>query len=195
MKNLALVTALIAVVHPVANAAESAVDRFHRIYRNISSVRCSFSLDGTITGNLVAVRGKGYRLDVADRLIVSDGASVWNITKSTKTVVIDAVRKNGEELNLERLFFSLLSVYRATPSPEGKGNLILLPPAPAVRIAGVERAVVVVDASMGVKEVTVDDGATTSTWKIRKLQLDAKPTAAEKFSFDAPKGWTVIDLR
>lgn len=191
---LAGVVAAIAAPAPVT-ASESIVHRFHRTYQTLQSVRCTFVLDGTHTGQLFAERGKGYVLALADRKIISNGTTVWNVTPTTKTVIVNSALQNGEDLSLERLFFTLLSVYRATAVNGATNQLELRPPAPAVRVAGVQSARVTVDNNMRVTKVVVNDGATESTWVIKNLQLNAKPLATERFTYEPPSGWTTVDLR
>ncbi len=194
--NAVLAGVVAAIAAPVpAIASESIVNRFHRTYQALQSVRCTFVLDGTHTGQLFAMRGKGYVLAMADRRIISNGTTVWNITPATKTVIVNNALQNGEDLSLERLFFTLLSVYRASAVQGATNQLDLRPPAPAVRVAGVQSARVTVDDNMRVTKVVVNDGATESTWVLKNLQLNAKPLATERFTYEPPSGWTTVDLR
>jgi outer membrane lipoprotein-sorting protein len=194
--NLIVVAGVSAIAMVSSQAAsESIVDRFHRTYQTLQSVRCTFALNGVHAGQLMAVRGKGYILTLPDRQIISNGITVWNVTPSTKTVIINAVQHNGEDLSLERLFFSLLSVYRASSVKGASNELELLPPSPSVRIAGVTSARVTVDTKMRVSKVVVADGSSTSVWTLSNVRLNVPSGPTERFTFDSPAGWTTIDLR
>jgi outer membrane lipoprotein-sorting protein len=175
--------------------AQSLADRFHATYHALQSVRCTFTLDGQHTGELFAVRGKGYILTLADRKIICDGKTVWNVTPSTKTAVINSVTINGDDMNLERLFFSLMSIYHASPVKGAPNELDLIPPSISMRVAGVASARVTVDSKMRVTKVVTNDGTATAVWTMKSLQLNAPQSAAQRFTFDPPSGWTTIDLR
>lgn len=58
-----------------------------------------------INGHIIAKKGNKYRITMGDRIISSDGATVWNYSSTQNTVLIS----NFKEINsssLENLFFT-----------------------------------------------------------------------------------------
>lgn len=178
--------------------APTLAERFHARYVSLRSIRCTFTDAGGLTGTLEAVRGGKYQVKLPDRRIISDGRTVWNITPSSKTVIVNSLHSDTDDLSLERVFFTLMAVYRGsvTSGPDGKGiaTIRLVPPAPDAVIGGIDQADVVIDRSLRVRSVAVRDGAALTRWTITAMTFDPK-LAASTFTYAPPKDWNVVDLR
>jgi outer membrane lipoprotein-sorting protein len=192
-----LVAATGAVITPRAAAGDDIVLRFQQRYHGLTSVRCSFAGSPGPRGTLVAVRGGKFRLETSDRIIVSDGKAVYNATPSSKTVIINRFNPKATDVSIERMFFDILTVYRATAS-QGAGNshtLRLLPPSPTAIVSGVRELTATIDASsMNISRLvaTTDSGQYTFTISNLKVNRSVPPSA---FTYAPPSGWEVIDLR
>lgn len=175
-------------------AGEDPIDHFLRRYAGLKSVDVSFTSD-RLEGRLRARKGGLYRIEAGDRLFVSDGSTIWNVQRTTKTVVLDRAMAQPEEMSVDRIFFVLLNVY--TPSVKVGGaspTLRLSPPDPTARIAGVEWADVSMNANYEITAITVREGGSTTTWKITNLRRDPK-LGVDLFSYTIPEGWNAVDLR
>ena len=128
-------------------------------------------------------------------MFVSDGASIWNVQRTTTTVVIDRATSQTEEMSVDRIFFVLLNVYTPTVKTSGPSPVLrLAPPDPSAKIAGVEWADVAMDAKHEITSITVRENGITTRWTITSLRRDPK-LAADLFTFSAPNRWSVVDLR
>lgn len=179
--------------------AASIGERFHRTYASLRSLSCTFTDGRGLQGTLSAIKGGKYRVALPDRSMISDGTSVWNVTPSTKTVIINALRSNAssdEDLSIERMFFTLMAVYRVKSEQRVSSTTVLrlVPPSSSATIGGIVWADVTVDASMNVRRITVNDGTATSTWTINALRRNVT-IPARTFSYTPPPNWQVIDLR
>lgn len=173
-------------------------ERFHQRYVSLRSISCSFKDGSGLRGQLEAMRGGRYMVTLPDRRIISDGKTVWNVTPATKTVIVNAMQGSADDLSLERVFFTIMAVYRGSvtsgPDKKGTATLRLVPPAPNAVIGGVEQADVTIDRSMRVRSISVKDGSALTRWTITAMTLDPKLDAS-RFSYVPPKGWNVVDLR
>ena len=179
--------------------ASDMAERFHRTYASLRSLSCTFTDPSGLKGSIQAVKGGKYRLQLPDRVMVSDGRSVWNATSSTKTVIINALQSGAattDDLSIERVFFTLLAVYRVQHEQQARGltTLRLVPPSPTATVGGVEWADVVVDKAMSVRSITVHDASSTTSWTITQVRRNPS-IAASTFSYVPPSNWQIIDLR
>lgn len=173
-------------------------ERFHATYSSLRSLSCTFTDASGVRGSVAAVRGGKYDIRLPDRRIISNGTTIWNVTPTSKTIIINAMNVSSEDLSIERVFFTLMAVYRiqneSKPDARKHITLRLVPPAPSAIVGGVEWADVTVDASMNVHAITIHDGTSTTRWAISQLKRDRTITAST-FTFTPPKDWQVIDLR
>lgn len=197
-----IVAATAATIPAVPAVAPSSIaERFQLRYARLRSVRATFSLDQHTKGAMTVVRGRGYDITVGDRRIVSDGRSVWNIQPTTRTVVINAVADGGGgEASVEQIFFSMLSMYRATvvsgPDAKGRATLRLTPPAGGSPVADVTRADVEIDRTLTVRSIRIHDNTSaTATYTLRNVVMDNKADESRSFGYTPPAGWQVVDLR
>ncbi|KAB2893958.1 MAG: hypothetical protein D8M52_06520 [Chlorobi bacterium] len=192
-----IIVGLLLAVVPVlsANTNTKLLKQFRNTYGGITSAEISFS-SGVASGTITAVKGKGYRITLPDQEFISDNSTVWQINKRTKTVVINAVSSAGQTASLDQMFFVLMNIYvpSVVSSVPGKACIRLTPPHQSAAIAGVEYANVYLNKKNGITRIVVSDGQHETEWTIRsiKTRVQVKPSA---FTFTAPKGWQVIDLR
>lgn len=178
-------------------ATDDLVMRFQQRYQGLKSVRCSFSGSGNQRGTLAAVRGGKYRLSMNDRIIVSDGTSIYNASPSAKTVIINRFNPKATDVSIERVFFELLTVYRATvQSADGvQRTLRLVPPASSAVVYGVRELSVIVNAStLAISRCTATTDSGQFTFAITDLKLNTS-LPASTFVYTPASGWEVIDLR
>lgn len=178
-------------------AADDVVTRFQQRYQGLTSVRCLFSGAANQRGTLAAVRGGKFRLTTSDRIIVSDGSSVYNATPSAKTVIVNKFNPRATDVSIERVFFELLTVYRASVQASNGvyRTLRLVPPSPNAVVNAVRELSVVVHATtLTVTSITATTDAGQFSFTISQLKINA-PVPAATFAYTAPTGWEVIDLR
>lgn len=178
-------------------AAEDLIMRFQQRYQGITSVRCAFSSSANLNGTLAAIRGGKFRMTMSDRVIVSDGTSVYNATPSTKTVIVNRFNPKASDVSIERVFFELLTVYTATiqSATGATRSLRLIPPAPSAVVHGVRELTVILRAdTLAISSITAITDAGRFTFSITNLKINVG-IPGSTFSYVPPAGWEVIDLR
>jgi outer membrane lipoprotein-sorting protein len=198
MKPRIVTSWLVAACSSTVLHASQLSDRFHQTYSTLRSLSCTFTESSGIKGSIAAMRGGKYDVRLPDRRLVSDGSTVWNVTPSSKTVILDRYRTNADDLSIERIFFTLMAVYRIQREEKltstGRTILRLVPPADNALVGGVAWADVTIDAKMNVHSITINDGTATSRWTITGLKRNPS-LSPSAFSFKPASGWQVIDLR
>lgn len=177
-------------------AGQTLVDKFQITHRTMKSAKVIFSSPNGFGGTITAIRGGRYRVEFTDRLIVSDGKTVWSATHSAKTVVINSYNASKADVSLERVLFDILSVYHAVILKESSsgGIIRLTPPSEQTVISGVTRIDAEVNTKGYVKSLTITEHGSTSTYTFSRFVPNA-PAPASLFHWSVPKGWTVVDLR
>lgn len=195
----AIIAAASVAISPIrAIAADDLVARFQQRYQGLKSVRCTFNGAANQRGTLAAVRGGKFRLITGDRIIVSDGSSVYNATTSAKTVIVNRFNPKATDVSIERVFFDVLTIYRASVLSAKGGattTLRLVPPASTAVVYGVRELLVVINtSSLVITSITATTDAGQYTFAISELKINSS-VPASVFTYAAPQGWEVIDLR
>lgn len=198
MQTRTITTWVVAAYSTTVLCASELSERFHRTYSTLRSLSCSFTESSGLKGSLAAMRGGRYDVQLPDRRLVSDGSTVWNITPGSKTVILDRYRANADDLSIERIFFTLMAVYRIQREERSastrRTTIRLVPPAPNALVGGVAWADVVIDDKLTVHTITINDGTATSQWTITGLKRNPS-LSRTAFSYRPAPGWQVIDLR
>ena len=198
MKPRIVTSWIVAACSSTLLSASQLSDRFHQTYSTLRSLSCTFKESSGLKGSIAAMRGGKYDVRLPDRQLVSDGSTVWNITPSSKTVILDRYRANADDMSIERIFFTLMAVYRVQReekiSSTGRTTLRLVPPAQDAMVGGVAWADVTIDDRMNVHSITINDGTATSRWTITGLKRNPS-LSPSTFSYKPASGWQVIDLR
>lgn len=178
-----------------SSSAQDLSEQFQASYANLRSVSCVFEGGYGITGSLTAAKGKGYRIELPTRSIVSNNKLVWNAEKKSKTVIVNQYNPSNSDVSLDQVFFVLFNVYaREIKSVSGKTKTVRLFPAnPTAMIAGVSEVLVFMDAKLSITKISLVQDGNASHWNISKLKRNGKYSPSV-FVYTLPKGWTVIDL-
>ncbi|MBI3259104.1 MAG: outer membrane lipoprotein carrier protein LolA [Ignavibacteriae bacterium] len=174
-------------------------------YGSASSLQCNFSsVLGTqtpITGTVKAKKGNKFVLDLGSRVIVCNGETVWNYTKTTNTVVVSNYEDKGQ-ISIEKVFFTYLNAYTSattfaerTSKGEKYTTLRLLPPSPDKIINGVQSISIALNPkTFAIQRISLTDPSGNQMWKLSSLKTDSK-LADSVFEFNPPKEVQVVDMR
>ncbi|MBC8124101.1 MAG: outer membrane lipoprotein carrier protein LolA [Candidatus Kapabacteria bacterium] len=181
---------------PNAFAGGDLLDRFQARYRSANTIRCTFTTASGSTGSIIAMRGGKYRVTVPDRTIISNGKTVWSVTASAKSVIMNTYRAQSNDLSLEKVFFDVMNIYKGQIIERGRigGTIRLTPQDSRTVIAGVTKAEVTLDESMRATRIVLTENGTTTVYTISKMVINPK-VKASTFTYSPPKGWELIDLR
>jgi outer membrane lipoprotein-sorting protein len=185
-----------------AQTAQEMAKELETLYRKGAGTTISFSLDGAKNSLTFSNTVSKFRIESPDDLIISDGTTIWHYGKKKKEVVIDKISSKGSSLaSAEELlkfstnYSSILShkkgIYELQLSPnatisklmENIGGISLLVFTFTKSHSGV--VIKKVSAKTSNKNFTVGNIKIASLGKLN----------TSLFSFDAPKGTKVIDLR
>jgi outer membrane lipoprotein-sorting protein len=112
-------------------------------------------------------------------------------------VIVNKFNPRATDVSIERVFFELLTVYRASVQASSGvyRTLRLVPPSPNAIVNAVRELSVVVHATtLAVTSITATTDAGQFSFAITQLKINA-PVPAATFTYKAPTGWEVIDLR
>lgn len=170
-------------------------------YKNPKSLILKFKLkEMNVNGTIHAAAGNKYILDLSDRIIVSNGETIWNYDKFKNSVMISTF-ESLSSASLEKFFFEILvKYYPVKVSKENSSNkrpayLMLLEPAkPSDAIEGVKQIKLWASVkSLDIVSLAIISNSQTQTFDIEKIEIN--PKSLPSFSFTAPKDAKIIDLR
>lgn len=160
--------------------------------------------DGEHVTLVADVRSKKVRIETASMTIVSDGQTVYNYQKRNNQLTIDALGKGRASAlsNPKELFLFATNYSAKLVSSKGKGYVLALTPNDRVQAA--------LQAAGGISEITFKLNVANQKLNIRSAMAASngknvetgaltvkslKTIQPNQFTFDAPKGAKVIDLR
>ena len=147
-----------------------------------------------LTGKMYFKKENNIRLELGNQTIVADGKTSWNYNKKNKKVIISDYDEAGSGLlSINYLVYQYPSECDLSLSTEGTSQILNLKPKSKKNNLGevklyiskenlIDKAVISNPAS-GTMEVSF------SNYKLNQNLPDSK------FSFTAPEGTTVVDLR
>ena len=147
-----------------------------------------------LTGKMYFKKENNIRLELGNQTIVADGKTSWNYNKKNKKVIISDYDEAGSGLlSINYLVYQYPSECDLSLSTEGSSQILNLKPKSKKNNLGevklyiskenlIDKAVISNPAS-GTMEVSF------SNYKLNQNLSDSK------FSFTAPEGTTVVDLR
>jgi len=185
-----------------AQTAQEMSKELETLYRKGAGTTISFSLDDAKNSLTFSNTVSKFRIESPDDLIISDGATIWHLSKKKKEVVIDKISTKGSSLATAEELLKFSTNYSSVLSH--KKNVYELSLAPSANISklmesigGISLLIFTFTEShykIDIKKIsakTSNKNYQVSNIKIKSLaKLDNK-----LFTFDPPKGVKVIDLR
>lgn len=173
---------------------ESVVTTFtQKVKFGFSNIRQEFS------GTLTMKKPNKFRIESEHQTLVTDGRTVWAYSPVNKQVVIDHYKENRNTISPEQFLMSLPETYYAAVlGTEKKGETLqvilkLVPKDDAAFIRSVKLWVEM--SSWVVRSMEIEDvNETVTTYVINELTLNS-PVADGVFTFSAPAGTEIVDLR
>lgn len=149
--------------------------------------------------SISAKRGNKFILDMPDRTIICDGKNVWNYTKEKKSVVISAFNAASGGISVEKIMLDVIAKYKATSltnQGKGKNALWMLNLQPnGETLYGIRSITLGLDDSKKIiRRISISSDQGSQEWTVKSLQINPKLSDAA-FSYSAPKGVEVIDMR
>jgi outer membrane lipoprotein-sorting protein len=173
---------------------------FNQLKNNFSSLdKISFSFQSmenkSYQGKLIASKDGKYKLFLPDKIIISDGNTIWNYTIKDKLVVIS--NNTSQNNSLQTIFFNIIHNFFPTELKDilnsRKGKLLQLNLQSKTNKQ--EQLVLFLDQkSLQIQQIIFNYNNATGNYTINKLIINPK-VADSEFTFKTPKGVEEIDLR
>jgi outer membrane lipoprotein carrier protein len=190
------------------DSAQEILEKVRQKYESITDaeirfaqkVKFSLSKAGeTTSGTLLIKKGHKYRVETGTQTIVTDGVTVWSYTPALKQVLVDRFKEDERSLTPEHLLLGTSGGY--VPILIGKARLgktetTLLKLTPQDEQSLVSEIRLWVDEEdWTVRQVEVlDVNGKQITYTVEQLRLNIG-VPDSRFTFQAPEGVEVVDLR
>ena len=188
------------VVLQAQTAAELTSDLEH-VYNNAAAVELSFSFAGEKCSMTIGPKNGSYRILAGDEQFIGDGHTAWHVLSKKHQVLIDNISKNNQSVTATALL-DFSANYDATTSATKNGNILTLTPHASIasifKEAGNIHTISFLLKGSGKKLHIVSITATSNDGdkKLGNLKIKTlKSAPSSLFSYTAPKGYTVTDLR
>lgn len=208
MKVLKYLTLVIIVFSPYlvfAQDAQEIIKQVQNKYSGINDAKATFSMSDKVTGGkstsasgtLWIQKENKYKIKTSSFTLITDGVTSWSYTPSKKQVVIDNYKDDGNTFSPNKYLFNypqnFYSEYSKSETVSGKECYVLqLTPRNS---GGITSAKVWIDKSEYlIRKISISTKELTRTYTLKSISLNPGLSSSE-FSFTAPSGVEVIDLR
>jgi chaperone LolA len=192
-----------------AQSVDDIVEEIQERYEGLENLSAEFKqveffqLTGSkneTTGKIYVKNGTQYRLETEDRIIVTDGVTVWTYSMFNNQILIDRVKKNDVSVLPRDLLFKYPRDYYAsllsTEDYEDEEHYVLKLD-PKEEIHGYIKSMKIwvnSDSYLISKIEYTDFNENTSIFAIRKIDIK-KDLQESLFKFEIPEGVETVDLR
>lgn len=210
LKIFTIVFTLLVVSSSITFAFNSKEDAHSNLIEQINKMNAlevKFNLKDTeypnleLQGSLKAQKGNKYYINLGQRILVSNGKSVWNYNPRDKTVMLNKFNANNKDLSFEDIFFTLIksskpiAFYKSNKSNGKSLNYLELDVNQDLKNKfKFTNLKVGLDNSNNIKSIEMINGKNVKTWDISSLNSKASFKDSE-FEFETPKDVELIDLR
>jgi outer membrane lipoprotein-sorting protein len=167
-------------------------------YSNIKDFSADIKQEGknpVFTGKLYYKQDNQFHIELKNMTIISDGSTIWNYNKKDKRVVIDDVEYSGSfPFSIETLLNEYPSKSNLVSSTDGNLNLLILTPKPGSDL-NFTKATIWINSDNLIERISVgrgQEGEITIRISDYKINLNLPQS---RFTFTAPEGSNIIDLR
>lgn len=179
-------------------SAESVLSSLQSKFNSINDLSADIfqNLDerNGLSGKMFFKRENNLRIEFPNQILVADGKTAWNYNKKEKKLIIsDYEETNSGLLSINYLVYQYPSECDLTLSKEGSNQVLQLNPKSRKNNPGIIKLYINKDNLID-KAVIQKNGSARTEVKISNYKINQNISAAN-FSFTAPEGTTVIDLR
>lgn len=186
-------------------SAQDIIQNVQNQYKDITDAKASFTQTvkyssakaQTSSGTLYIKKEKKYRIETGSQTIVTDGSTSWSYNSGKKQVVIDYYKETGNSFSPNKYLFqypeNFYSDLAGTEKLSGNDVYVLtLKPRESGYVKSAKLWVGKDD--WIIKKIYIVTDESTSTYTVKNVQLNVG-LGDSKFSFSAPAGTEVIDMR
>jgi outer membrane lipoprotein carrier protein len=183
-------------------------DRMQKKYETIQDATARFTqhvkfgfskIEQSFSGTLRMKKPNHYRVETEYQTLVTDGTTVWSFSPVNKQVLIDRYKETADSFTPEQFLLNLPSNYYATlvqPESGSEKALIALKLVPKDDQSFIKSMKVWVDEGSWVvrKVEMLDVNDTEKVYTVLDIKINTN-LKDNTFSFTAPQGTEVVDLR
>lgn len=148
----------------------------------------------SLSGKLFFKKENSLRIEFGNQTIIADGTTSWNYNKKDKKVIISNYDENGAGLlSINYLVYDYPKECDLSLSPEGSKTVLILKPNSKRNSLG-EVKLVINKENLIDKTIITNQSAGTMEVGFSNYKLNQN-LSDSKFTFSAPEGTTVVDIR
>lgn len=145
------------------------------------------------SGTFYFAKGNKFRVEMPKKIIVSDGTNIWNYDEDMKRVVINLLENDANTFTLEKYILEYPSNCKVQ-LVDGNTSTIKLTPND-VNELGFNYSILWIDSNLMVNKIEIKDlNNSIFTLKLKNINTEAQ-ISNSKFTFQAPSGTKIVDLR
>lgn len=146
------------------------------------------------SGRMLFKKANNLRIEFGNQTIVADGQTTWNYNKKDKKVIISNYDESGSGLlSISYLIYDYPADCNLSLSSEGNKQILLLKPKSKKNNSG-EVKLYITKENLIDKAILSNQAAGTMEVSFSNYKLNQK-ISDSYFTFTAPEGTTVVDLR
>jgi chaperone LolA len=181
-----------------AQSAESVLKSLQNKFDSITDLSADVTQKSngksSLSGKLFFKKDNNLRLELGNQTIIADGTTSWNYNKKDKKVIISNYDENGAGLlSINYLVYDYPKDCDLSLSSEGSKTVLILKPKSKKNSLGEVKLVISKDNLIEKTFITNQSAGTMevnfSNYKLNQNLSDSK------FTFTAPEGTTVVDVR
>lgn len=181
-----------------AQSAESVLKSLQSKFDSITDLSADVTQKSngksSLSGKLFFKKDNNLRLELGNQTIIADGTTSWNYNKKDKKVIISNYDENGAGLlSINYLVYDYPKDCDLSLSSEGSKTVLILKPKSKKNSLGEVKLVISKDKLIEKTFITNQSAGTMevnfSNYKLNQNLSDSK------FTFTAPEGTTVVDIR
>ena len=185
--------------------AQDVIQNVQNAYKDITDAKASFtqsikfnkSKAQSSSGTLYIKKENKYRIETGSQTIVTDGSTSWSYSPNKKQVVIDYYKETGNTFSPNKYLFqypeNFYSDLTGTEQLGGKEVYVLsLKPRESGYVKSAKLRVGKDD--WMIKKIDIVTEESTLSYSVKNIQTNTG-LANSKFTFTAPEGTEVIDMR
>ena len=192
-------------VKSFAQDAQEIIKNVQSVYSGISDAKASFSLSEkgssgkseSSSGTIMIKKENKYKIKTKGYTIVTDGQTSWSYNVGKKQVVIDNYKDDGSTFSPNKFLFQYPENFYSDYTGDekvGSNSCYILKLSPRSK-GSVKSAKVWVDKEeFLIRKIYISTSESSKTYTLKSITLNPGLSSSE-FSFSAPSGVEVIDLR
>ena len=181
----------------VAPQQNDLLDSVQKKYKKLKNFTASFSQEGAeghFDGKFYYASGNKLRIELKDRLIVTDGETIWTYYSTGKRVIVNSMENNPTSLSLDKYLFEYPEKCNITTEDIDNGlkKLILVSKSGDLDFKKAE--LTITPAKLINKIKLVDMMGNQFSFQLNDIKVN-QSLSGSLFSFNIPEGIQIIDLR